>query len=133
MVMLPFLLGAFALKVSNCGGNQAAFRFNELSVYPTTVVPGDPVTLHVQYTVPDGMVITEGKATYAIKYNFIPLTPTIEPLCKDLPCPITPGTYSNNTVSIWPSGLSGSVSTKITWTDEKGALLACITVDGKPN
>ena len=130
MAMLPFLLGAFALKVSNCG-SQAAFRFSELSLYPTNVVPGDPVTLHVKYTVPDGMVVTGGKATYAIKYNFIPLAPTVESLCNDLPCPLTAGTYSNNTVTIWPSGLSGSVSTKITWTDENDTLLACISMDGK--
>jgi hypothetical protein len=104
---------------------------NELSVRPVNPNPGDDVILHVQYTVPEGVFINDGTATYAIKYNFIPLSPTVEPLCKDLPCPLGPGTYTNETITAWPSGLTGSVSTKITWADEKGALLACISMEGK--
>lgn len=131
MGVLSLLLGAFSLSVKDCGGNQATFRMNELSVRPVNPNPGDDVILHVQYTVPEGVFINDGTATYAIKYNFIPLSPTVEPLCKDLPCPLGPGTYTNETITAWPSGLTGSVSTKITWADEKGALLACISMEGK--
>jgi hypothetical protein len=87
--------------------------------------------MDIDYTVPEGFTVKDGQAKYAITYNFIPLSPTIEPLCQNIPCPLSSGTYQNKTSSTWPSGVSGSVNTKITWADETGAQLLCINLAAK--
>ena len=130
--MLGFLTVMAALvSVKDCGAGKGAFKIQQLSVNPGRVNPGDPLTLHMRYEVPQGVVVKGGTASYAVTYNFIPLSPTVESLCSNVPCPLGPGIYTNDTVTTWPSGVSGTVTTKITWLDESSKLLACISIDSK--
>ena len=119
------------VSVKDCGAGKAAFNIRELSISPTTVNPGDSLRLRMQYEVPQGLIVTGGTANYAVRYSFIPLSPTIEPLCSNIPCPLGPGIYTNETVTTWPTGLTGSVTTTITWKDDSSKLLACFAIDGK--
>jgi len=123
-----FIAAAAAPVLKNCGVTKAIFKLNSYSLTPAAPIPGNPVTLNMDYTVPEGIVVNGGIATYAFTYNSIPLTPTTEPLCSNIPCPISPGTYSNHTITQWPSGLSGSFTIKNTWTDDKGAQLICLSI-----
>lgn len=74
-------------------------------------------------------VITGGTATYAITYNFIPLSPTVDDLCadqKDDLCPLKEGHHHSESHSTFPSGLSGTLKSTITWKDTSGAQILCL-------
>lgn len=115
-------------KVADCGGGKSLFTINTLTLEPAQPVPNQNVSLHLEYSVPAGVTINGGDAKYAVTYNFIPLTPTVEPLCKNIPCPLSSGSYSNTTYMLWPSGLSGTLVTKITWADTSATQLLCILI-----
>ena len=117
--------------VRDCGAATSVFKINSVSLTPADPKPGEKVGLNLDYTVPSGVTVTGGQAKYDITYNFLPLSPTIEPLCQDIPCPLGPGTYLNTTYSTWPTGLSGTLNTKITWLDEVGTQLLCIGIVAK--
>ena len=111
--LLSLLFASFATVfassgVKDCGLGKSAFTVNAVALDPSVPVPGQKVTLHLEYTVPTGMVVTDGNAKYAVTYNFIPLSPTTEPLCSNIPCPLSAGSYVNDTTSMWPTGLSGT-------------------------
>ena len=113
-------------KVVDCGVGKSVFTIDALSLDPAQPVPGENVSLYLDYSVPAGVTVNDGEARYAVTYNFLPLTPTVEPLCKNIPCPLSSGSYSNVTYMQWPSSLSGSLVTKIMWFDGNGVLLLCI-------
>ena len=115
-------------KVTDCGAGKSLFTIQALSLEPAQPVPNENVSLHLDYSVPAGVTINGGDAKYAVTYNFIPLTPTVEPLCKNIPCPLSSGSYSNTSYMVWPSGLSGNLVTKITWTDTEARQLLCISI-----
>lgn len=114
--------------VKDCGGGKTRFVLNTVSLSPLNPSPNDAVTLHLDYTVPPGTLVTGGEAKYSATYNFIPLTPTVEPLCSNIPCPLGPGRYVNSTVSTWPSGLTGSLTTTLRWSDDAATSLLCVSI-----
>lgn len=129
---MSLLLGLFAVAptVKNCDPGSL-FTVDSATLIPAIPLPGDQVTLNLKYTVPIGYVATEGTVKYDLTYNFIPLTPAVESLCSNIPCPLGPGTYVNNTVVDWPTGLMGTLVTKITWTDIMNVPLMCLRIDAK--
>lgn len=134
ILLLLALLGitsAAPPTVKDCSSGTSVFTVNAASLVPTDPTPGQNVTLHLEYTVPPGVTVTGGQSTFAVTYNFIPLSPTVEPLCQDIPCPLGPGSYSNNTVSMWPSGLSGTVVSTLKWQDIDSKQLLCISITAK--
>lgn len=124
-------VAAFAATIKDCGAGKSAFTINALSISPINPVAGKDVTVHLEYAVPTGMLITGGLTTYSVTYNFIPFSPTTEPLCRNVPCPLGGGIYTNDTTTQWPSGMSGSIVSRMTWTDETNKLLLCIDISGK--
>lgn len=129
--ILAILATSHAATIKNCGTTTALFPIAALSLSPSNPIAGDNVTLHLEYSVPTGNMIEGGTTTYDVSYNFIPLSPTTEPLCRNIPCPLPPGSYSNDTTSLWPTGLSGSITTKMRWLDLSSRLLLCIEISGK--
>ena len=117
--------------LKDCGAGKSLFKINSMSLSPVDPMPGDIVTLNLDYTVPDGVVVMDGLTRYDFTYNFLPLSPTIEPLCQNIPCPLASGTYVNKSSSTWPTGLSGSLTTKITWADQDEKQLLCINMAAK--
>jgi hypothetical protein len=117
--------------VRDCCLGTSIFKINSVNLTPADPKPGESVALNLDYTVPSDVIVTGGQTRYDITYNFLPLAPTIEPLCQNIPCPLGPGTYLNSTYSTWPTGLSGTVNTKITWLDEVGTQLLCIGIVAK--
>jgi len=115
-------------KVTDCGEGKSLFTIQALFLRPTQPVAGEKVSLHLDYSVPAGVTVSAGEARYAVTYNFLPLSPIIEPLCKNIPCPLSTGSYSNITYMQWPSGLSGNLLTKITWVDVNARQLLCIYI-----
>jgi hypothetical protein len=131
LLLLVALAEAATPTVKDCSSGTSVFTVNAASLVPADPIPGQNVTLHLEYTVPPGVTVTGGQSTFAITYNFIPLSPTVEPLCQDIPCPLGPGSYSNNTVSMWPSGLSGTVVSTLKWQDTDAKQLLCISITAK--
>lgn len=121
----------FYTTVKDCGGGMSIFTVNSVSLTPPNPTPGQDVGLTLDYTVPPGMYVTNGQVEYAITYNFIPFAPSYEPLCANVPCPLTPNTYKNTSFSKWPTGLSGSVTTKMSWLDLDENLLLCVQISGQ--
>jgi len=124
--ILSMIALSVAPTIRDCGVGTSVFKINSVSLTPTDPMPGELVAMNLDYTVPSGVTVVDGQAKYDITYNFMPFSPTIEPLCQDIPCPLGPGTYMNSTYSTWPSDLSGTVNTKITWLDMTGTQLLCI-------
>jgi hypothetical protein len=116
-------------KIVGCGGK---FKINALGVWPDPAVPNSNFTVSLDYTVPDGIKITEGTTRYSMVYNFIPLSPTTEPLCpNNVQCPIVGGTYNKSSSSIFPAGLIGTIVIKSEWFDPLKNLLLCYQINTK--
>jgi hypothetical protein len=113
--LLAFLTFADS-KITDCTKASASrFTIQTLSLSPPDQAsPGENVTLGLIYTNPT--LVTDGTVTTSVTYNFIPLTPTVEPLCKSVVCPLEPGQHDGGVSYAFPTGLSGSVVTKIVWT-----------------
>jgi hypothetical protein len=123
-----FLLASFAFltfdafacalassKIVDCSSaSPEKFVINSLTLSADTVSPGDNVSLGLLYTNPS--LVTDGTVTTTVTYNFIPLSPTVEPLCNSVPCPLEPGQHDGSSSIEVPTGISGSVVTKIIWT-----------------
>lgn len=110
--------------ISNCGSNPA-FTITTLDQSPLTKVSaGQNVSLTLKYT--SYAPVSAGTVTTAVTYNFIPFQPTVDDLCKSVVCPLAPGDHDGSSSVVTPSGVSGSVSTTITWADANGNQLLCI-------
>lgn len=120
--MLRALLGLATIQ--SCGtGRATLLGFDSQPAVPRA---GDNVSLWVAYTVPPPAV-TNGTATYTITLNGIPFSPTVDPLCTQTACPKDPDTVYNETSwSIFPSGISGKIVSRIEWADQDDAPLWCI-------
>jgi len=128
MSILLFLLVTFLCPVkatiSNCGSNPA-FTITTLDQSPLTKVSGGQnVSLTLKYK--SYTPVSAGTVTTAVTYNFIPFQPTVDDLCKSVACPLAPGEHDGSSSVVAPSGISGSVSTTITWADADGNQLLCI-------
>ena len=131
---MKFLLSLYAVlnaTQKDCSSGTSLFSLNTMSLDPPNPSPGDRVAFFLDYSVPTGTTVTDGTARYEVNYNFIPLSPTIQPLCSNIPCPLGPGRYTNTTYSTWPTGLSGSIRTRMAWLDPSGTMLLCTEISGK--
>ena len=123
LCVLATLTSAVA-SISNCGSNPA-FTITALDQSPLTkVTAGQNVSLTLKYT--SYTPVSAGTVTTAVTYNFIPFQPTVDDLCKSVACPLAPGDHDGSSSVVTPSGVSGSVSTTITWADADGKQLLCI-------
>lgn len=128
--LLPPPAAPLGATVKDCGAGSSLFKIQGLGLTPVSPAAGDPITLHLEYDVPEGTVVTDGTTTYQITLNFIPFAPSTNPLCQDIPCPLGAGSYTNDTTSTWPSGVSGTFTSKMTWADAVGTQLLCVQISG---
>ena len=108
---------------------SSLFTLTSMSFSPDPAVPGENSTLLLSMTVPQE--ITDGTATYSTTFNFIPFSPTVEPLCGNIQCPILVGdlqTYSS--FPIEPT-LSGTLQLRIEWKDLSKVQLLCVEIKTK--
>lgn len=137
LATITSLLTAYAVtspffgSVSDCGGTNGLFTIDALSLYPDAPISGQNVTLFMNYSVPDGLTIAGGTAEYDVTWNYIPFQPTTEPLCQNMPCPLGPGHYTNQSVSQWPSGVSGYIVSQMKWWDTENRLLLCVEIQSQ--
>ena len=138
MGLFTTLAAAFAMinasatnSVTDCSKGTSVFKFTSCSLLPDPVVPGKDSSITLNLEIPPGTNIDAGTAKYSFSFNGIPFAPTTEDLCSDVACPLLPGPYTNTTTSVFPSGVSGKVSTKIEWFDINGNRLLCADVTAR--
>jgi hypothetical protein len=110
--------------IASCGTGRATLL--GFDSQPMTPVAGDNVSLWVAYTIP-GAPVTNGTSTYKVTLNGIPLSPTVDALCTQTACPKETGVpYNETSWSIFPSGVTGKIVSRIQWADQDAAPLWCI-------
>jgi len=129
MFYLLSLLAVATGLVKDCNVTSI-FRPTELGLTPDPPVVGQPVHLTVRFDNP-GPAITDGTVITSVTLNFIPFSPTREPLCTNTACPLVSGPNDRSTVSTWPSGINGNLVTKSVWNSVEGDNLLCIQTSVK--
>jgi hypothetical protein len=133
MGLLGLILASYASlsSVSDCSKGSSQIKINSMSFQPDPPIKGQNSTLTLALTNPSDVL--GGTATYSIRYNFIPLMPTVEDLCTQVPggCPIVKGPL--NIVSSYPidPSLSGTVVVQIEWKDTASLQLLCVSITMK--
>ena len=98
-----------------------------MTLYPSDkVVPGQLVTLNVNYTTP--VLITAGTSKTTIRYHGFPLPPYTESICGMTSCPIQHGTHMFTYQFQYPYALPGRTKTNIIWYDSNATTLTCLTI-----
>lgn len=114
--------------IKNCASGSSIFQLTELSLKPDPIVPGEPLDMTVKFVNPSSY-ITDGTVTTSLELNYVPFSPTTEPLCKNTICPLVNGPNDRSTSNTWPSNIHGKVSSTIEWFDKNGLLLLCIQIN----
>jgi hypothetical protein len=112
-------------NIKDCSSGNSLFDFTDLALKPDPPVPGQQVAMTVRFR-NEGGTLDDGTVTTSITLNFIPFTPSIEPLCTNTKCPILNGLNDRSTIGTTPSSIQGKVVTKIVWTAVNGSELLCI-------
>lgn len=130
MIKLLTLLAASLSTIRDCGNGQGRASLLAFDSQPASPKAGDNVTLWVAYDLP-APEITGGTATYSVTYNGIPFPPTVNPLCDETECPKPTGFNNETSSSIFPSGLSGKITSSVKWTDQNDDLVWCVETTWK--
>lgn len=130
MIKLLTLLAASLSTIRDCGNGQGRAALLAFDSQPATPKAGDNVTLWVAYDLPVPE-ITGGTATYSVTYNGIPFPPTVNPLCDETACPKPVGFNNETSSSIFPSGLSGKITSSVKWIDQNDDLVWCVETTWK--
>ena len=110
--------------IKDCGVSPL-FKITELAQDPVDRISGGQnLSLTLKYSASEE--IPAGKVTKSITLNFIPFSPTTEDLCVNAPCPITVGDHDGSSWSLFPSGVSGTLVSKVVWADTQGRELLCV-------
>jgi hypothetical protein len=129
ILALTTLFANSGATITECSKGTSLFSIQGLGFWPDPAERNSNSTVSFAYTVPEPG-FTGGTASYAAKYNFIPITPTVEDLCKSVTCPILPGPYNMSTSSTFPD-LNGQLTIKLEWKDLSGAQLLCAEIKTK--
>jgi hypothetical protein len=122
LFVFGILESAYAI-VKDCD-TSSIFRPLQLELTPDPPISGKPVTLKLIFN-NTGPQIDYGSVYTTLSINYIPFTPSSEPLCDDTTCPIIPGINDRSTTTTFPS-VTGLIKSKVTWTGPQGESLLCI-------
>jgi hypothetical protein len=127
--ILASLMSFVASITTDCSLATSLFKIEEVRFVPESPHVGENTTLYLTFNNP-GLPLADGTATTSVKYSFIPLTPTIEPLCKNTHCPVLTGQTEQASSSLWPD-VKGTVIIRSVWTDLDGNELLCFEIKEK--
>ena len=122
LTLCSFFLSTAAL-IKDCD-TSSVFRPTQLALTPDPPVPGKPIRLTLIFD-NTGSEITEGKVYTTLSVNYIPVSPTTEPLCENTACPIVSGINDRSTETTFPS-VSGIIKSRVVWTGREEQSLLCI-------
>ena len=118
-------------SVNDCSKGTSIFKIISMSFSPDPPISGQNSTLLLSMNVPTQ--VSGGTATYSLTYNFIPISPSVEDLCKILPsgCPIIIGKLDTVSNIPFDTSLKGSIGIKINWKDISNNELMCVSINTK--
>jgi len=122
------LASSFA-SIIDCSNGKSLFTIQGLGFWPDPAIKNENSTVSFAYIVPEPG-FTGGTATYSAKFSFIPITPTVEDLCKSVACPILPGPYNTSSSSIFPD-INGALTATVEWKSPSGVQLLCAEIKTK--
>lgn len=122
------LFTSVVASIKDCD-TSSQFRPTQLTLIPDPPVPEQPVYLTLLFD-NTGPEVTDGTVTTSINVNYVPITPTMEPLCENTACPIVSGNNNRSTETIFPS-FTGAFRSRVTWTGKEGRSLLCIDTNFK--
>jgi len=128
MKLFSALLALASSPVNDCN-TSSIFRPTALDLTPNPPVIGQPTRLTVQFINP-GPTVTDGTVTTSVTLNYLPFSPTVEPLCKNTACPLVTGPNDRSTSSVWPD-VRGVVTTQSVWNSLSGDNLLCVKTSVK--
>jgi hypothetical protein len=128
LLSLLCLIASNFASIRNCD-ESSLFKITSLGLTPDPPVSNQPVSLTLVFDNPD-KEITDGTVTTSLSLNYIPVTPTVEPLCQNTECPITIGLNNRSTETIFPD-VSGILKSKVVWTNTNDEILLCIDMSLK--
>jgi hypothetical protein len=115
----------------NCGSSSDLAKNLVISIVPDAPKGGDDVTTIFDYDL--SSVVTGGSSSYALSFNGIPFSPTVNDLCSDMaagccpdPCPLAIGHHTDKSITAFPSGISGKLITTIRWKDQNSNQILCV-------
>jgi len=123
-------LSSVSGTIVDCGKGLSLFKFTNLALTPDPPIAGQDIYMTVQFENP-GPSITSGSVTSSFTLNGLPFSPTVEDLCTNTQCPLITGFNDRSAISTWPTGLSGKIQSRISWTDILGNELLCIEITEK--
>jgi hypothetical protein len=123
LITLYSILAISQASIKDCNPNSI-LRPTQLSVTPDPPVPGQAVKLTLIFDNP-GPEINDGTVTTSLSINYIPFSPTTQPLCTSTNCPIITGSNDRSTESTWPS-VTGIVKSRVLWIGPNDEQLLCI-------
>ena len=125
--MIAKLFSFFGLlgSLRDCGNGLGRATILSMESAPDVPVKGQNVSLWINYDLPEP-AITGGTATYTVKLNGLPFSPTVDDLCTQTACPIEPGVHNESSSSEWGGGISGKIVSQILWRDQNDALVWCV-------
>lgn len=128
MALLALLFGWSTVR--NCGTSSDRAVISEITSVPAIPVPGDNVTLSVKYSFA-GEPITGGTAHYKATLNYFPVYDETFDLCTQTKCPKEPGSYTEISNTLFPTGVSGKLVTTINWADQDEQPIWCVETTWK--
>jgi hypothetical protein len=122
---LLFTIFSATVTLRNCG-NPATDQaiITGMGFTPSNPSPNENTTLWVAYDLQSPL--TGGKATYSVTLNGIPFTPTVYDLCTQTLCPKEIGSYNETSNSLFPSGISGKIVSKVQWANQNQQPVWCL-------
>ena len=127
ILLASLFFSASNANIQDCGKDTSLLQLTELALKPDPPVPGQLVDMTVKFVNP-GATITDGTVTTSVTLNFIPFTPTVEPLCTNTKCPLVSGLNDRSTSNTFPDSVKGKLVSKIVWTTLDGSQLLCIQI-----
>lgn len=123
LITLYSILTVSQASIKDCNPSSI-LRPTQLSVEPDPPIPGQPVKLVLLFENP-GPEINDGTVTTTLSINYIPFSPSTQPLCENTQCPIVNGINNRSTESTWPN-VAGSVKSRLLWIGPNDEELLCI-------
>ena len=126
LLILSFIASAFA-TVSICDKSPYLLHVSDIRINPQNeVVPGQIVTLNVNYSTP--ILVTEGTSKTSIRYGGIALPSFKQSICDLTTCPIQPGKHNFTYNFQYPRGFPGRTKTSIMWYDANSTVFLCLSI-----
>jgi hypothetical protein len=119
-------LAATSATIKNCN-TSSLFQITQLALVPDPPVAGESVAMQLVFTNP-GAPIDNGTVLSTVTLNYVPFPTSVSLLCENTACPISTGSQDRSTKSVWPSSVTGHVTTKLEWQTGSDTLL-CIHTD----